>query len=294
MDPKTLPLLCDEKSFKIVGVVLLTELFHTSLNPINWLYQLAYYFKYKKISLLPNIFYRLWTVLKSFGSITYSRYDEYLGLLLKNNITIVSDEDDQLESIVKENKIDLILINGWSILKSSLLELPKFGSINIHPSELPKYRGALPTLWSLKNHDSYSALSYICPDSSTDGGKILSQYRFDIDASDDALSIENKIFNIISRTLIKDLILYLTSVKKTTPQTSTIEPSKTGRYTEYLKIDFGQENAYDIFNKVILYPYLEPFLYCYTFIDKKKITIKNLRLLDDNHRMNLKSSSYKR
>jgi len=166
-----------------------------------------------------------------------------------------------------------MIINSWSIIPNEILYIPKFKTINIHPSLLPQYRGALPTLWALKNRDSVSALTYLVLNDSVDDGLIIGQHKFGIDSSDNWRTLEDKIYSILKETLANDTLNYLNNNFKKIKIEK--EPSYTGLYNRYRKTDLINEDFADIYNKINLYPYLEPFFYCFIYILNKKIYIKN-------------------
>ncbi len=285
LDSKTLPLLGLDKNLSVVAVGDIPELVYRGINPVNFLFYFAYllrkkdYLRYIEVTLsfLCNLMRPLTTGV-------FRRYGEYIVLVATKRYKVI-DVYDSLEAVkrIKANHIDVCVINGWGMLDKDVVSAPMMGSINIHPSELPKYRGALPTLWSLKNHDKESAVSYIIANAKADQGMLIGQHRFSIDNHDDALSIEKKISDIIRQTFLKDLAGYLTGDIKPWPQDEGIS-SSTGKYEQYRLIDTVHENALDIYNKIKLYPYLEYGTYCYLLLNqKRKIFIKSASLESDSN-----------
>ena len=139
---------------------------------------------------------------------------------------------------------------------------------------LPQYRGALPTLWSLKNKDKISALTYIALNEFIDDGLIINQHLFEIGKDDDWYSLEKKTAYVLEKTLIIDILNYLNN--NYLPIETNKEISFTGYYNNYREIDLLNENSEDIYNKVGLYPYLEPFFYCFLNVLGRKIYIKKI------------------
>ncbi len=77
--------------------------------------------------------------------------------------------------------VDLCILAAYGkIIPSNLLNLPKFGFINIHPSQLPKFRGATPTLGPILRGESTTAISYMVMDNLMDHGPIITQTQFPI------------------------------------------------------------------------------------------------------------------
>jgi methionyl-tRNA formyltransferase len=78
-------------------------------------------------------------------------------------------------------KPDVIVVASYGqFLKKNLLAVPRLGTINVHPSLLPKYRGASPIQWALANGDRETGVSVLCVTPKMDAGDILSQERFPI------------------------------------------------------------------------------------------------------------------
>jgi methionyl-tRNA formyltransferase len=72
--------------------------------------------------------------------------------------------------------IDLLVAHAWSyILPEAVFSAPAMGTINIHPSLLPKYRGPAPHLQVLKNHDRLTGLTCHKIDAGIDTGPIIVQ-----------------------------------------------------------------------------------------------------------------------
>ncbi len=75
---------------------------------------------------------------------------------------------------------DALVVVAFRILPRELFALPTFGSFNVHPSLLPKYRGPAPIRWTLLNGDSVTGVSIIQLTEEIDGGGILLQQRTEI------------------------------------------------------------------------------------------------------------------
>ena len=75
---------------------------------------------------------------------------------------------------------DLFVIVAYRILPKSLLSIPKLGSINLHGSLLPAYRGAAPIQWSLINGDKQTGLSTFFVEPQVDTGAIINQKKINI------------------------------------------------------------------------------------------------------------------
>ena len=79
---------------------------------------------------------------------------------------------------------DIFVVVAYKILPRELLSIPRFGAINLHPSLLPKYRGAAPIQWSLINGDKETAVTTISLSKKIDSGSILMQEKVIINDDD--------------------------------------------------------------------------------------------------------------
>jgi methionyl-tRNA formyltransferase len=105
-------------------------------------------------------------------------------LALKHNIKVLQPEkvsEDGFLAGIKEEAPDLIIVVAFGqILKKILLEMPRWGVINIHASLLPKYRGAAPIQRVILNNESSTGLTIMRMDEGLDTGPILYQKEIQI------------------------------------------------------------------------------------------------------------------
>jgi len=108
-------------------------------------------------------------------------------LNLLQSSTLKSDELHNQLSVLNP---DVFVVVAFQILPKSLIDLPKFGALNLHASLLPKYRGAGPIQWSLMNGDKTSGITVFQIMPSVDKGDILLQEKMDIFPKDTMLTLE--------------------------------------------------------------------------------------------------------
>jgi methionyl-tRNA formyltransferase len=282
LDTETFLLLNKEDEFSLLAVNSIDNYLKFTLNPFNLLFRAIYWLRLKnKLRYLEKFLLWQWKIFKNLSTSVYKRYRDYLELISEENITVLDfDNENLVEKFIKESEMDLLVVNCWGLLPQSIINAPKYGTINIHPSKLPQYRGALPTLWSLKNHDKESAVSYITLNDKADGGSVIAQHPFQISEKDNWLILEVKIKKIISDTLIPDIKGYMEG--KIIPQSQDESSlSITGKYDEYKLIDWNKESGWDIYNKINLYPYSDPRVYCYFFLDGRRIEIRKAEFIRD-------------
>lgn len=120
---------------------------------------------------------------------------EKLGLKISQPEKI----DEKLIKEIERNKPDMIVVVAYGkIIPKELLGVSKFGCINIHPSLLPKYRGASPIQESLLNGDNETGVAIMKIDEQLDHGGIFVIKRVPIEKLDTYTSLSTKLAEIAS------------------------------------------------------------------------------------------------
>ncbi len=113
--------------------------------------------------------------------------------------------DEFLEEI-RSYEPDLIVVAAYGrILPGPLLNLPPLGTINVHGSLLPKYRGAAPIQWSILNGDKETGVTIMQMDEGMDTGDILLPGRLPIEPTDTSGSLAEKMSDLGGKLLIEAL-----------------------------------------------------------------------------------------
>ena len=88
---------------------------------------------------------------------------------------------------------DLFVVVAFSILPGKLLAIPRLGSVNLHPSLLPAYRGAAPIIWAVVNGEQETGISTFQLNPRVDAGDILLQRRVGIGPDETAGELEARL-----------------------------------------------------------------------------------------------------
>lgn len=129
-----------------------------------------------------------------------------------NNIRVLQPDDLSNHSFIKQIKNinpSLIVVVAFKKLPSVLYEIPKHGTINLHASLLPDYRGAAPINWCLMNNETFTGVSIIKINEKIDCGNILMQEKVLIDKDEDFQTLKNKLSAIGSKILHKTIDLII-------------------------------------------------------------------------------------
>ena len=140
------------------------------------------------------------------GKSEVKRYSELnnIRLLQPDNLS----DPSFINQIKKINPV-LIVVVAFKKLPSILYQIPKYGTINLHASLLPNYRGAAPINWCLMNAETHTGVSIIKINEKIDYGDILMQKKVLIDKNDDFETLKDKLSVIGSRILYKTIVLIL-------------------------------------------------------------------------------------
>lgn len=122
----------------------------------------------------------------------------------KKNILTPGNLDDNFIKDLKDSELDLFVVAAYGkILPQEILDIPKMGAINIHPSLLPKYRGSSPVQSTILNGDRETGVTFILMDEKMDHGPIIYQERVDLNGTETFESLVNKLFEIASKSIIQ-------------------------------------------------------------------------------------------
>lgn len=116
-------------------------------------------------------------------------------------------------------KPDGIVVAAFGqILPQSVLDVPVFGCLNIHPSLLPKYRGASPIPAAILAGDAETGVTIMQMDAGMDTGPIIAQSTLEIEPDDTTASLTSKLAEAGGRLLVDILPLWFDHVLRPQPQ----------------------------------------------------------------------------
>lgn len=199
----------------------------------------------------------------------------------KLKIPCFQPESLKSERVVREIEMlspDLMVVVAYGLfLPQKVLDIPKYKTINVHPSLLPKYRGAAPMQWALINGDKETGvtISYIIE--KMDAGDILMQKSMDIHDSDDYFSLEKKLSNVGGDLLAKTISFL--KENKISPRS---QNEKEATFAPKLRKEMGrinwQQPARSILN---LIRGTNPWPGTFTIYDRESLKIHHAKLLTE-------------
>jgi len=203
---------------------------------------------------------------------------------LENNIPVLTPHkiknNPEFVNQLKNFNPDVMVVAAYGkILPQEILDLPKFGIVNVHASLLPKYRGASPIATAVLNGDKTTGITLIKMDLKMDTGPIIAISReMAIEPEDTASALSEKLADVGANLLIQHLPKYLAGEITPRPQDE-IEAT----YVKPIqkadgKIDW-QTEAKILARKVRAY---HPWPGSFTNFNGKLIKILQAEILDQN------------
>lgn len=174
---------------------------------------------------------------------------------------------------------DLICVVAYGkILPQELLDIPKYGCVNVHGSLLPEYRGAAPIQWAVLNGDKKTGVTTMFMNAGMDTGDMILKEEVEIGEDETTGELWDRLKTIGANLLIKTVkeIENGTATRTKQPEEGTMAPMLS---KEMAKIDWKNKIANDIKNLV---RGLNPIMGAYTFLDGKKIKFWKVQTLTEN------------
>ena len=184
--------------------------------------------------------------------------------------------DQDAVRFVQDKNPDLFVVAAYGkILPKALLSIPQKGSLNVHPSLLPRYRGSSPVHAALLNDDKETGVSIIVLDEAMDHGPIAAVERFSIQKKYAYPELHNALAELGGDLLLRTIPLWTEGKIRAQAQN---DPEAT--YTSIIqkeqgRIDWGKEAMYIERQVRALYPWPGTFTVCE--IDGKQKMMKILK-----------------
>lgn len=181
--------------------------------------------------------------------------------------------DEVREKLAAVNADFFIVIAYGRILPKAILDLPKFGCINIHGSILPKWRGAAPIQFSLIHGDKETGVCSILMNEGLDTGDILLMEKTPVSPDETATQLGERLSKMSAELAVKTIADF----QSITP---TPQDESAATFTRLIdkrdRIINWNEDAETVFN---LYRGLTPNPGTYTWLRGKRLQLKKLELV---------------
>lgn len=114
--------------------------------------------------------------------------------------------DEEFVEILREINPDVIVVVAYGqILPESILNIPKYGCINVHGSLLPKYRGAAPIQWAVLDGEEKTGITTMYMEKGLDTGDMIDKAEIVLDPKETAGTLHDKLMEIGANLLLETL-----------------------------------------------------------------------------------------
>ncbi len=194
---------------------------------------------------------------------------------IKHGISVFQPLKIRLPENVEELKkyeADVFVVAAFGqILSKEILDMPKYGCINIHASLLPKYRGASPIAWSILNGDEETGVTIMQMNEGMDTGDILLQRAIPIEKKETTEGLFDKLMALGADMITEALDKLSKGELKAVPQDESLA-TKVGKMDKtFGLIDWNE--AAEVIERKIRGLYSWPS--AYTFINGKRLKVFN-------------------
>ena len=191
---------------------------------------------------------------------------------IKNNIEFINE--------IKNLNPDIICVVAYGkILPKEILDIPKYGCVNLHGSILPKYRGAAPIQWAILNGDTTTGVTTIYMDEGMDSGDIILKETVEIKEDETTGELWERLSKVGAKLLVETIskIEDGTAPRQKQSQYYSLAPMLN---KEMAKIDWNTMTKIEIKNLV---RGLNPIMGAYTIYKGKKIKIWKIEISNENY-----------
>jgi len=181
---------------------------------------------------------------------------------------------------IRQLKPDVIVVVAFGqILSKELLEIPKYGSVNVHASLLPAYRGSAPIQWAVIDGLKKTGVTTMAMDAGIDTGDILMQKELVLDKKETGGSLFDRLSIIGAELLVETL----TALENGTA-IRTKQEDELSNYAQRLDKALGKIDFYESAEKIErLIRGLNPWPSAFTHIDGKTLKIWDADVVEEEY-----------
>ena len=204
------------------------------------------------------------------NKITFSPVKQFA---LDNGIDVIQPKSlrvDETYNLIKEYNPDLIVVVAYGmIIPKNIIDIPKFGIINVHSSLLPKYRGAAPIHAAIINGDDKTGVSIMYISEGLDEGDVILTKETPIYLEDNLGTLHDRL-KVLGAEGVEETIKLMEENKVIRhPQDNSLATFVKPIKKEETKIDFNDKSI-NIFNKI---RGMNPFPVAYTTLNDKVLKL---------------------
>jgi methionyl-tRNA formyltransferase len=191
---------------------------------------------------------------------------------VENNIKVLQPvklKDPEFIAELQTLNADLQVVIAFRMLPQIVWQMPKFGTLNLHASLLPDYRGAAPINWAIINGETKTGVSTFFLKHEIDTGDVLLTKEVAITPTMNAGELHDLLMQVGAETIVKSLALIENGNTKGTPQGDDNNKMAPKIFKEHCLINFNQigQNIYNLIRG------LSPYPAAFTYFDNKILKV---------------------
>lgn len=187
-------------------------------------------------------------------------------------------EEENVEYLRKYHADIIVVAAFGQLLPKSILDMPKYGCINVHASLLPKYRGAAPIQWSVINGDAVTGVTIMQMDVGMDTGDMIATREVVIDEEETGGGLFDKLAEVGAKLCVDTLIEIESGTATRTPQNHEEATHVSMISKELGNVDWNK-SAVEIER---LIRGLNPWPSAFTQLDDKTFKLWKAKVVDEN------------
>lgn len=188
-------------------------------------------------------------------------------------------KNEEFINEIKNMNPDLIIVVAYGkILPKEILDIPKYGCVNVHGSLLPKYRGAAPIQWAVLNGDKITGVTTMFMDVGMDTGDMILKREVEIGDNETTGELWERLSKIGGELLVETVKQIENGTAKRAKQGEDFSVAPMLN-KEMAKIDWENQTAVEIKNLV---RGLNPIMGAYSYYDGKKIKFWRVETYSDD------------
>ena len=195
-----------------------------------------------------------------------------MNFAVENNIPVLQPpklKDPIFISELQSYKADLQVVVAFRMLPEIVWNMPPKGTLNLHASLLPDYRGAAPINHAIINGETETGVTTFFLQHAIDTGDIIFSEKMNIDPDEDAGSLHDKLMELGAKLIVKTVSAIQENNYVTTPQSGISNKTAPKIFKETCQINWNQpvEQVYNFIRG------LSPYPGAYTMVNGKMIKI---------------------
>lgn len=179
---------------------------------------------------------------------------------IEHNLLVLQPEklrNPEFIQQLQDLKADLQIVVAFRMLPEIVWNMPPLGTVNLHGSLLPQYRGAAPINWAVINGDKETGVTTFRLQHEIDTGEMLLRATMPITEEDTAGTVHDTMMALGAKTLVQTVEALAAGTIKSLPQDESVELRKAPKiFTEDCKINWDDsvENIYNRIRGLSPYP----------------------------------------